>query len=131
PALVMQALRASADVFRAGSDSIGDEEVERAHTLTRTRLLRGLKTVDGHANMLADWQGVGDWQIARAYYARKHAAATPALRAAATCYLVTERASLVVYSPRDADLSESTDAMATALFDGAPAVRPARTAATT
>lgn len=131
PALVMQALRASADVFRAVSDSIGDEEVERAHTLTRTRLLRGLETVEGQANMLADWQALGDWQMAREYYARKLATDAPALRAAATRYLVPDRASLLVYAPRDADLPESTDAMATALFDGAPAVRPTRTAATT
>jgi len=127
PALVMPALRASADVLRSVLDSIGDEEIERVHTLTRTRLLRGLETVEGQANMLADWQALGDWQMAREYHARTLATNASALRDVATRYLVPERASLLVYVPRDTDLPENAVAMETELFDRAPAAGPART----
>src|SRR5690606_5478084 len=62
PDHVMPALRATADVLLAASATIQDAEIERAQTLTRTRLLRRLETVEGQANLLRSEEHTSELQ---------------------------------------------------------------------
>ncbi|HEU5208170.1 MAG TPA: pitrilysin family protein, partial [Longimicrobiales bacterium] len=116
PDLALPALRASADVLRHAADTIGGEELERVRTLTRTRLLRRMETVEGQANLLADWQALGSWEMARSYYEQMLEADADRLREVAGRYLIPERASLLVYAPHGADVPESAAQIEDALF---------------
>lgn len=116
PDHVMPALRATADVLLAASATIQDAEIERAQTLTRTRLLRRLETVEGQANLLADWQALGDWRQALEHYRRMLSVDAHTLRDVARRYITPERASLLVYVPHDAEVPESAADVKTALF---------------
>jgi zinc protease len=100
PASTAEALGASwAEVARVRTTDVDAEELERVRTLLQARLLRRLETAEGQANLLAEWEALGDWRAAGEYLDRISALEPADLRAAAARYLAPERVALHVYRP--------------------------------
>lgn len=124
------ALIAAAQVL--GSAVVGweDAELERARNLVRARLLRRMESVEGQANMLADWQALGDWRLAISHHERMLNVDPNALRDVAARYLAPERASLLAHVPAGTSLPGDVDAMRELLLTAwAPPARASRVAA--
>jgi zinc protease len=78
------------DVLEHG---FSEAEVERARNILEARMLRRLETAEGQANLIADWQALGDWRLADDYLracwrSRPHSCTT---WPAATCNRTTRR----------------------------------------
>jgi zinc protease len=118
------------DVLEHG---FSEAEVERARNILEARMLRRLETAEGQANLIADWQALGDWRLADDYL-RSVLAVTPAqLHDVARRYLQPDDATLLLYRPRNApEYGADAAGVRRTLFDGAaPAfaakgVRPLR-----
>lgn len=97
------ALRAIADVIRAvGEHGFTGGEVERARNILEARMLRRTETVEGQANLIADWQAVGDWRLADDYLARVLAVTPGDLHRVAQEYLDPGALTLLLYRPSSA-----------------------------
>ncbi|MGH7443863.1 MAG: M16 family metallopeptidase, partial [Longimicrobiales bacterium] len=117
---IMPALTATAhQLQRALGNGFDDEEIERVRNLVQARLLRRLESVEGQANLLAEWQALGDWQLAAMHHERMLATDAAAVREVGQRYLLPARASLLVYAPDDGQPPMSAETMHTLLF-GAP-----------
>ena len=125
-ASAVAALRACAAELKQAGD-FSDAEIARARTVIQARLLRRMETVEGQANMLADWQALGDWQMAIAHYRRMLDVDATELRGVAERYLTPQRASLLVHAPQDLELPGEADEMFDLLF-GSRAAPAGRTA---
>lgn len=119
PALTLPALRASVGVLRRAADAVEDDELARVRTITRARLLRRLETVEGQANLLADWQALGNWEMVIPHYRQVLETDGATLRDVAARYLDPAYASLLIHAPRDAELPSDAEEMKALLFDGA------------
>ncbi|MHB1170333.1 MAG: M16 family metallopeptidase, partial [Longimicrobiales bacterium] len=119
PALTLPALRASVGVLRRAADAVEDGELARVRTITRARLLRRMETVEGQANLLADWQALGNWEMVIPHYRQLLETDGATLRDVAARYLDPAYASLLIHAPRDAELPSDADEMKALLFDGA------------
>src|SRR5690606_17343691 len=64
PVTVPAALGAIGRTVAATATGPSAAELERAKTLLDARWLRRHETVEGQANMLAEWQALGDWRLA-------------------------------------------------------------------
>ena len=94
------ALRAIADVIRAvRQEGFTTGEVERARNILEARMLRRTETVEGQANLIADWQALGDWHLADDYLARVLAVTADQLHDAARRYLDPDALTLLLYRP--------------------------------
>ncbi|MGH7443983.1 MAG: M16 family metallopeptidase [Longimicrobiales bacterium] len=114
---IMPALTATADELqRALAAGFDDQELERVRNLVHARRLRRLESVEGQANLLAEWQALGDWQLAAMHHERMLATDAAAVREVAQRYLLPARASLLVYAPDDVQPTMSAEAMNTLLF---------------
>jgi zinc protease len=103
PADVPRALAAIwAVVEGVRSAGIGESELERAKSLLEARFLRRLETMEGQANVLAEWQALGDWRLAAAYLDRLLAVTREDVQRVARDRLSLERASVLVYRPATA-----------------------------
>ncbi|HEX6560276.1 MAG TPA: pitrilysin family protein [Longimicrobiales bacterium] len=89
-------------VERIRSGHIGADDVARAQSILEARLLRGLETMEGQANFLAEWEGLGDWRLGFDYMAQMRRLTADDLTRAARSYLALERAALVLYRPATA-----------------------------
>src|SRR5690606_13590909 len=103
-----------------------DLEIERTRNLLLARLLRRAETVEGQANLLADWQALGDWRLAVAHYGRMLETDARAVAGAAERYLQPDAAALLVNAPAEDDSPLDADTMRARLFGGA-APAPAAT----
>jgi zinc protease len=77
-------------------------EVERVKNVFESRWLRRLETMEGKANYLAEWEGMGDWRMGAEYFNRIMGITAAEVRAAAEKYLVPEKASVLIYRPDSA-----------------------------
>jgi len=79
-----------------------EAELERTRRMTDARWSRRLETMDGQANLLAEWEALGDWRLAGEYYERAMSATAPEVREVAERYLSPANAALLVYRPNAA-----------------------------
>ena len=96
---VKRIARVLLDVLAHG---FADDEVERARNILEARTLRRLETVDGQANVIADWQALGDWRLADEYLQRVVSVTAADLLRVATRYLDPEALTVLLYRPRSA-----------------------------
>jgi zinc protease len=94
--------RTAATVQEALDGGFTAAEAARARNIIEARLLRRLETMEGQANLIADWQALGDWRLADDYLARVLAVTPDRLREVANRWLQPEQATLLLYRPRDA-----------------------------
>ena len=100
PERTADALRATwGELERVLEGGVEHGEVERVQTLVQTRLLRRLETAEGQANLLAEWQALGDWRKAAEYLDRVRALEPGDLEAAARRHLSADQATVLVYHP--------------------------------
>ncbi|HSJ25510.1 MAG TPA: insulinase family protein [Longimicrobiales bacterium] len=106
------------DVAHEGLDA---EEAARSRNVIEARMLRRMETMEGQANLLADWQALGDWRLADDYL-RRVLAVTPAdLQRVARRYLDPDAGTLLLYRPASAAPFASDVGMARQrVFGGAP-----------
>lgn len=102
--LVPGDLRAALESTWREIDAVRREEVratelERAKNIVEARFLRRLETVEGQANLLADWQALGDWRLADEYLDRLGAVTVAEVRRAAEEYLALDRTTVLAYRP--------------------------------
>lgn len=74
-------------------------ELERTRRLTDARWSRRLETMEGQANLLAEWEALGDWRLSAEYYERTMSASAQDVRDAAQRYLDPAHTALMVYRP--------------------------------
>ena len=107
-------------------NGVEEAELDRAKSLLEARFLRRLETMEGQANLLAEWQALGDWRLAGAYLDRVLAVTADELRRAACQWLAPERANVLVYRPVSAPALGWTAAdVAARLAAVEPTSRPA------
>ncbi|HEY8467990.1 MAG TPA: pitrilysin family protein [Longimicrobiales bacterium] len=100
PADVPQALAAIWGVVEGvRSAGIDEPELERAKSLLEARFLRRLETMEGQANVLAEWQALGDWRLAATYLDQLLAVTREDVQRVARDWLSLDRASVLVYRP--------------------------------
>lgn len=92
----------AAVVERVRSSPITMAELDRAKNMIEARLLRRLETAQGQANLLADWQALGDWRRLDEYASRVAAATPEQLRLTAERWLEPELGTVLVYRPAGA-----------------------------
>lgn len=103
-----------------------EAELERTRRMTDARWSRRLETMDGQANFLAEWQALGDWQLAVEYYERIMSATPAQVHEAAARYLTASNAALLVYRPNAAPaFAADTAAARVILAEGCERVTPA------
>lgn len=90
------------EVARIREDGIQPEELTRAKNILEARMLRRFETVEGQANLLADWQALGDWRLADRYLEEILSADVDDLRRVARRHLSLERATVLEYRPEGA-----------------------------
>ncbi len=75
------------------------DEVFRARRLFEARFARGLETMEGQANWLADWEALGDWTLGLDHYERRMAVEPHDVAEAASRWLDLNAAGVVCYRP--------------------------------
>jgi len=98
----LEAISTTISAFNSGP--IAEDELERARSISNARFLRRLETVEGQANLLAEWQALGGWQLAEEYRARIAAVTLDDIRRVAARYVDPARASNVLYRPAQASV---------------------------
>jgi zinc protease len=88
-----------AELGRLREIDVGRDELDRVRTLLQARLLRRLETAEGQANLLAEWEALGDWRRAGEYLDRIRALDPSDLRVVVDRYLDRDRVALLVYRP--------------------------------
>jgi zinc protease len=86
----------------AGESAPPAAELERVRALVEARLLRRLETVEGQANLLAQWQALGDWRLAGRYLDRVQTLDPDRLADVSRRHLAPDRVTLLVYRPATA-----------------------------
>jgi zinc protease len=103
-------------------------ELERARNMLEARLVRRMETAEGQANLLAEWQALGDWRLVDTYLAQLLSASTEDLRAAAERTLGAELGTVLLYRPETAPGLDTTSAsLGRELFRPRPAISPRAT----
>jgi zinc protease len=100
------AIARAVDALR--SRRLAETELQRARNIMEARLIRRFETMEAQANVLADWQALGDWRLGEEYVARVLAVTTDDLRDVAQRYLDFEAAGVLVYRPRPAAPLDAT-----------------------
>jgi zinc protease len=96
-----------------------DEETERARNILEARMIRRLETVEGQANLIADWQALGDWRLADDYLDSVLGVTSDRLHDVAHHYLQPDGLTALLYRPRDAEpFATDADALHATLFTG-------------
>lgn len=104
PADAEGALRCTAGVLHdVARNGFTEEEAARARNIIEARMLRRMETMEGQANLLADWQALGDWRLAGDYLRRVLAVTPDDMKRVAREYLDAGAATLLVYRPRSAE----------------------------
>lgn len=84
------------------TETVSEDELARAKNILEARFLRRMETVEGQANMLADWQALGDWRLAGTYLEQVLSVTVEDLRRVADRYLSLDRATVLEYRPESA-----------------------------
>ncbi len=104
-----------------------EAELERTRRMTDARWSRRLETMDGQANLLAEWEALGDWRLAGDYYDRAMSVTATQVREAAARYLAPENAALLVYRPHAAaQFAADADFVRVSLAEEIECVAPAQ-----
>jgi zinc protease len=96
------ALAAIFDTVATVAQDVQPDEVERAQSIVEARMLRSLETMEGQANFIAEWQGVGDWHLGFEYLERLLSLQSGEVADVAARYLSRERAAVLAYRPTNA-----------------------------
>lgn len=104
----------AAEVNRASGFS--EAELARARNVVHARLLRRMETVEGQANLLADWQALGAWEMAITHYEQMLQVSADELTDVAARYLTPQNASLMVHAPASLELTEDASELQHRLF---------------
>jgi zinc protease len=117
----LAAMRAIARiVHEAAQQPPTEQEMLRAKQSLEARLLRRFETMEGQANLLADWQALGDWRLADDYYERLMALEPGDLADVAGRYLQPQQGGALLYRPRDAaPIGLDADALLEQITDAA------------
>ena len=91
-----------AEVNALRSSLVDAEELQRAKNVLEARTLRRLETVEGQANLLAEWEALGGWRLAADFLESALATTREDVRRLAAEHLDPGRATLLVYRPRSA-----------------------------
>ena len=118
PSKVRAALAAIADTVRGMRERPAtDEELERARSIIEARLLRRVETSEGQATLLAEWEALGDWELADEYVKQVTAVTADDLGRVARTYLQDDAGALLVYRPQAAPAVDATaDELARSIF---------------
>jgi len=93
------AVAAIAGVLGGVARGIRVDEVERAHNIMESRLIRRFETAEGQARLLAEWEALGGFELAATYLDRLLATAPADLERVARDYLDHELGTLLLYRP--------------------------------
>lgn len=98
-----EALGALGAIWREVADlshrGVSAAELERAKSIAEARLLRRTESVEGQANLLAEWQALGSWQLVEEVLDRLLATTVEDLQRVAAQYLGLEQATVLLYRP--------------------------------
>lgn len=104
----------------------GESELERVKNVFVSRWMRRLETMEGKANYLADWEGLGDWRLGAKYFDRVLRMSAREVCDAAAKHLMPEHAAVLVYRPEAASSIAADAAAMKQLLDsaGEPKLEP-------
>ncbi|MBA2687682.1 MAG: insulinase family protein [Gemmatimonadaceae bacterium] len=108
---VEAAQAAWSEILRLRKEAPSDPELQRVKNVFASRWMRRLETMEGKANYLAEWEGLGDWQLGSRYFQRVMDMSAQDVSAASSKYLQPESAAVLVYRPVTAP-SVATDGAA-------------------
>ena len=74
-------------------------EVERVKRLFEARWLRRLETMEGQAEFIADWEGLGGWELSSRYYDQIMALDSATIHDAVVRHIDPQEASVLLYHP--------------------------------
>ncbi len=98
PGRTQDAVRSAvAEVESVRAGGVTERELDRVRTLLEARLLRRLETAQGQANLLAEWESLGDWRMAGAFLDRVRTLTPSELEQAARRHLDPANVTLLVY----------------------------------
>jgi zinc protease len=122
-ARALAATVAQVDALR--NEGVVPREIERIRTLLQARLLRRLETAQGLANLLAEWQALGDWRRAGSYLEGIRTLEPDQVRAVADRHLDPESMTVLVYRPGDSpSLSWADDDLPGVIRGGPTTLEP-------
>jgi zinc protease len=109
-------------------------EIERVQRLFEARWLRRQETMEGQADFLAEWEGLGGWEMSSKYFDEVMSLRPEGVHQAIVRHLDPDQASLLTYRPRAnpvfdqvaAEVRLRLDAGAGAGYVVAPTVSPLR-----
>jgi zinc protease len=111
PPLASDAARAMWHQVELACDGgIAAGDIERVQRMFESQWVRRLETMEGQAGFLAEWEALGDWHMADAYFTRMMAETPAAVMDTAGRYLDAGQTSLLIYRPERAD-TFAVDAM--------------------
>jgi zinc protease len=115
---VVAALQATAGTLRdLREHGVRDEELSRARSILEARVVRRLETAEGQANMIAEWEALGDWKMADDYMSRVATVTSADLQRVANRYLRDDSGAILVYRPASsAPLGFDAASLADVLF---------------
>lgn len=93
-----------------GTEGVTERELDRVRTLLESRLLRRLETAQGQANLLADWEALGDWRLAGDFLEQVRGLKPVDLERVAQRYLDPANLTLLAYRPETAEAVGWSDA---------------------
>lgn len=116
PERAWEAARATwTEILAFGEMGPTEPELQRTRRMTDARWSRRLETMDGQANLLAEWEALGDWRLAAEYYERAMSATAAEVADVAARHLSASTAAFLVYRPEaapafaaDADAARAT-----------------------
>jgi zinc protease len=126
PADTREAFRRTAAVIeQVIADGFTEEEADRARNIMEARMIRRLETAEGQANLLADWQALGDWKLADTYLERVLAVTPGQMHDVARRYLQPDTLTTLLYRPRSApSFATDSDTLFGELFDASTGSLP-------
>jgi zinc protease len=117
-------------LVNALEDGFTEQEADRARNILEARMLRRLETAEGQANLLADWQALGDWRLADAYLNDALRVTPQRLAEVARRYLDPDALTALLYRPRSSPaFAHDAEQLHRTLFAGWRPVAAAGTAA--
>ena len=96
-------------------------EIERVQRLFEARWLRRQETMEGQADFLAEWEGLGGWEKSAQYFNEVMSLDAPAIHRAMVRHLDPDQASLLIYRPRATPVFEESAAEVRARLDDSSA----------
>lgn len=95
-------------------------EMQRVKNVFESRWMRRIETMEGKANYLADWEGLGDWQLGARYFEQIMAMTPEQVTRASEKYLSPDRAAVLVYRPASSPAVAAQKSMRALLDAGHP-----------